>query len=49
MQAAAIKRRKASLVKQRKRSQHVPILFLTAHSAGEDEESLPQGPVDEGG
>ena len=25
----------ASLVKQRKRSQHVPILFLTAHSVDE--------------
>ncbi len=25
----------ASLIKQRKRSQHVPILFLTAHSVDE--------------
>jgi PAS domain S-box-containing protein len=27
----------ATLVKQRRRSQHVPILFLTAHSANEDD------------
>ncbi len=27
----------ATLIKQRKRSQHVPILFLTAHSANEDD------------
>jgi PAS domain S-box-containing protein len=27
----------ATLIKQRKRSQHVPILFLTAHSGNEDE------------
>src|SRR5689334_5466155 len=27
----------ATLVKQRKRSQHVPILFLTAHSVNEDD------------
>src|SRR5919204_4725216 len=27
----------ATLIKQRKRSQHVPILFLTAHSINEDD------------
>src|SRR5919205_2924051 len=27
----------ATLIKQRKRSQHVPILFLTAHFANEDD------------
>ena len=27
----------ATLIKQRKRSQHVPILFLTAHSVDEDD------------
>src|SRR3990170_4120958 len=27
----------ATLIKQRKRSQHVPILFLTAHSVNEDD------------
>ena len=35
----------ATLVKQRKRSQHVPILFLTAHSVDEALRVLDQKPV----